>query len=325
MRVSVTDRCNYRCLYCMPESGVEWRSPQSILTYEEIVRIVRLGADLGVTKVRLTGGEPLVRSGICRLIEAVARIDGIDDLSLTTNGALLGSMAMDLRRAGLQRVNVSLDTLQPERFRKITRFGSLNQVLAGIEAAEGAGLTPIKINAVVIRGFNDDEIPAISALTREHAWHVRFIELMPVGTEEACLPGVCDGSSRGQAFVSAAEIRQRIVQELGELTPASGAPVGNGPASYYTLAGAKGTVGFISAISEHFCARCNRLRLTADGNLRPCLMADGEIDLKTPMRAGASDAELTALFLAAIVAKPERHHLIENEHPLSRMMAQIGG
>jgi cyclic pyranopterin phosphate synthase len=234
-------------------------------------------------------------------------------------------MAGDLRQAGLQRVNVSLDTLQPERFRKITRYGNLKQVMAGIEAAERAGLTPIKINAVVVRGFNDDEIPAISALTQQHDWHVRFIELMPVGTEEACLPGVCDGSSRGQAFVSASEMRERIEQELGVLAPASKAPVGNGPASYYSLTGASGTVGFISAISEHFCFRCNRLRLTADGNLRPCLMADGEIDLKTPMRAGACDADLEALILEAVAAKPERHHLVENEHPLSRTMAQIGG
>ncbi len=325
MRVSVTDRCNYRCLYCLPESGVVWKPPDSILSYEEIVRIVRVGTRLGVSKVRLTGGEPLVRSGITRLVEELAHVDGVDDLSLTTNGALLGHLAADLRQAGLQRVNVSLDTLQPDRFHKITRYGDLQQVLAGIVAAERAGLEPIKINTVVVRGFNDDEVPAIAALTQLHPWHVRFIELMPVGTEEACLPGVCDGSSRGPAFVSAEEMKLKIEQELGSLAPAARAPVGNGPALYYHLPGGTGSVGFISAISDHFCSRCNRLRLTADGNLRPCLMADGEIDVKTPMRAGASDDEIEALIAAAVAAKPERHRLGENEHPLGRMMAQIGG
>lgn len=325
LRVSVTDRCNFRCLYCMPETGTDWKSHESILRYEEIIRIVRAASTLGISKVRLTGGEPLVRAGIESLVASLAELPGIDDLSLTTNGALLPKFAGPLRRAGLNRVNISLDTLRPDRFRTMTRRGELQQALDGIRAAEEAGLVPIKINMVVVRGVNDDEVADIASLTLEHAWHVRFIELMPVGSEEGCLPGVCDGSSRGQAFISAAEIRSRLQSELGVLTPVAGAVVGNGPASYFRLAGAGGSVGFISAVSEHFCSRCNRLRLTADGFLRPCLMADGEIDLRTPLRAGATDEALVSLVAEAVAAKPERHHIGEHQRPLARHMAQIGG
>ena len=279
----------------MPESGPDWKSHDSILRYEEIVRVVRAATSLGISKVRLTGGEPLVRAGIETLVADLAALPGIDDLSLTTNGALLPKHAESLRRAGLQRVNISLDTLRPDRFRALTRRGNLQQALDGIRAAEEAGLAPIKVNMVVVRGMNDDEVSDIARLTLENRWHVRFIELMPVGSEEGCLPGVCDGSSRGQAFVSAAEIRERVQAELGPLSPVSTGVIGNGPASYYRLEGALGSVGFISAVSEHFCARCNRLRLTADGFLRPCLMADGEIDLRTPLRRGATDQELVDL------------------------------
>ncbi len=325
LRVSVTDRCNFRCLYCMPEGGFAWKTRDEILTYEEIVRLVRVASELGLSKVRLTGGEPLVRYGVVDLVRSLAALPGVDDLSLTTNGALLSRYAKGLREAGLLRINVSLDTLVPERFAQITRRGHLNEVLAGIAAAEAAGLEPIKLNTVVVRGFNDDEVAEIARLTLAKPWHVRFIELMPVGSEEGCLPGVCDGSSRGQSFVPVAEMKQHIQTVLGDLVPDVARVPGNGPARYYRLDGALGSVGFISAVSEHFCDRCNRLRLTADGALRPCLMADGETDLRTPLRTGASDAELKELFAQSVAAKPERHHLGEHERPLGRAMAQIGG
>jgi GTP 3',8-cyclase len=307
LRVSVTDRCNYRCLYCMPEDGFVWKTHNEILSYEEIIRLVRVASELGISKVRLTGGEPLVRGGVVDLVRSLAALPLVDDLSLTTNGALLTRYARDLKAAGLQRINVSLDTLNPERFTHITRRGRLEEVLAGIAAAEDAGLVPIKLNTVVVRGFNDDEVAEIARLTLTKPWHVRFIELMPVGSEEGCLPGVCDGSSRGQSFVPVAEMRERIQAALGELAVDAPRVPGNGPARYYKLAEAQGSVGFISALSEHFCDRCNRLRLTADGALRPCLMADGEIDLRTPLRSGASDSELKDLIAQSVAAKPERH------------------
>jgi cyclic pyranopterin phosphate synthase len=325
LRVSVTDRCNFRCLYCMPEGGFVWKTHNEILNYEEIVRLVRVASDLGLSKVRLTGGEPLVRYGVVDLVRSLAALPGVDDLSLTTNGALLTRYARELKAAGLQRINISLDTLVPERFAHITRRGCLEEVLAGITAAEAAGLEPIKLNTVVVRGFNDDEVADIARLTLTKPWHVRFIELMPVGSEEGCLPGVCDGSSRGQSFVPVAEMRERIQSVLGEFVPDPPRVRGNGPAHYYRLNGALGSVGFISAVSEHFCDRCNRLRLTADGALRPCLMADGETDLRTPLRSGASDAQLRELIAQSVASKPDRHHLGEHQRPLGRAMAQIGG
>jgi cyclic pyranopterin phosphate synthase len=325
LRVSVTDRCNFRCLYCMPDGGFVLKTHKEILSYEEIARLVRVASELGVSKVRLTGGEPLVRYGVVDLVRSLASLPGVDDLSLTTNGALLPRYARGLKEAGLQRINVSLDTLIPERFTHITRRGCLEEVMAGIAAAETAGLEPIKLNTVVVRGFNDDEVAEIARLTLTKPWHVRFIELMPVGSEEGCLPGVCDGSSRGHSFVPVAEMRQRIEAALGALVPDPSTIPGNGPARYYRLDGAMGSVGFISAVSEHFCDRCNRLRLTADGALRTCLMADGETDLRTPLRSGAGDDELRALIIRSVAEKPERHHLGEHQRPLGRAMAQIGG
>jgi len=309
----------------MPETGIHWQPPQEILRYEEIGAVVQAAAALGITKVRLTGGEPLVRADIIKLVAALAAVPGIDDLSLTTNGALLARYARPLREAGLHRINVSLDTMDPLQFRRITRFGHLEDVLRGLAAAEAAGLESIKVNTVVIRGFNDGEVADIAGLTLQHPWHVRFIELMPVGSEEGCLPGVCDGGSGGQAFVPVAEIRQRIQEKWGELLPAGQALAGNGPASYYRLAQARGSIGFIGAVSEAFCEHCNRLRLTADGHLRPCLLADGEIDLKTPLRQGADQEGLKQLIAQAVAAKPYRHRLGEHLPPKGRAMAQIGG
>jgi cyclic pyranopterin phosphate synthase len=325
LRVSVTDRCNFRCLYCMPEGGFAWKTRDQILTYEEIIRLVRVASEIGVSKVRLTGGEPLVRGDVVDLVRALASLPAVDDLSLTTNGALLTRYARGLKDAGLQRINVSLDTLVPERFAHITSRGRLEGVLEGITAAAEVGLEPIKLNTVVVRGFNDDEVADIARLTLTKPWHVRFIELMPVGSEEGCLPGVCDGSSRGRSFVPVAEMREKVQAVLGELVPDSPMAAGNGPARYYRLDGALGSVGFISAVSELFCDRCNRLRLTADGALRPCLLADGETDLRTPLRSGASDAQLKELIAQSVAAKPERHHLSEHQRPLGRAMTQIGG
>jgi cyclic pyranopterin phosphate synthase len=319
LRISVTDRCNLRCIYCMPEEGVPWRSHQKVLRYEEIETIVQAAADLGISKVRLTGGEPLVRLGIVDLVRMLARIPGIDDLAMTTNGILLARYAEELAEAGLHRVNISLDTLDPARFRRITRRGDLADVLAGIEAARQAGLRPIKINTVVIRGLNDDEVVDLARKTLEASWwNIRFIELMPVGDGELM------DTAWEEQVVTAQESREQIEAALGKLEPVK-MRVGSGPARYYRLPGAEGTLGFITPISEHFCYKCNRLRLTADGQLRPCLLSDQEIDLRTPLREGADADEIQALIVEGINRKPMRHHLQEHVRPEERAMSEIGG
>jgi cyclic pyranopterin phosphate synthase len=299
----------------MPPEGVPYRSHEEILRYEEIELIVRAAASLGISKVRLTGGEPLVRLGFVELVRMLARTPGIDDLAMTTNGTLLARYAAELAEAGLKRVNVSLDTLQPERFRQITRRGDLATVFEGIAAAREAGLVPLKINTVVVRGLNDDEVVDFARLALEGDWHVRFIELMPLGTNIAWA---------GDGYVSVGEVRRQIEDTLGELVAAK-VGVGNGPARYYRLPEAAGTIGFISPVSEHFCYQCNRLRLTADGRLRPCLLSDYEIDLRIPLRQGAGLTEIRELFIRSIRAKPERHHLDESVAPRERAMSEIGG
>ncbi len=316
LRVSVTDRCNLRCVYCMPEGGVAQIPHQDILRYEELERIVRVAVGMGINHVRLTGGEPLVRSGIVELVTALAAIPGLDDLSMTTNGTLLARYADALAQAGLRRVNISLDTLDPKRFRQTTRLGTLAEVLAGRKAALRAGLRPVKINTVVIRGLNDDEVVELARQTFQPDWHLRFIEVMPLGS------GV---HWAGDGVVPSAEIRARIAAAWGELTPVRG-KTGVGPARYYRLPHAEGTLGFISAISEHFCHACNRLRLTSDGQILPCLMSNQSVDLKTPLRAGVDDATLQEIFEQAIRAKPRGHHLTEGILPLNvRPMSGIGG
>jgi len=302
----------------MPPEGVPWRPHGEILCYEEIETVVRAAAELGISKVRLTGGEPLVRLGIVDLVRSLARIPGIDDLAMTTNGILLSRYAEALAGAGLQRVNVSLDTLRPQRFRRITRLGRMEDVLDGMEAARRAGLEPIKINTVVIRGMNDDEVADFAQKTVEAGWNVRFIEPMPVGN------GVLADGEWRERVVTGREIRQQIEAALGELEPAK-MSAGSGPARYYRLPGAKGTLGFITPISEHFCYRCNRLRLTADGQLRPCLLSDQEIDLRTPLRQGADVAQIKGLLLKGIESKPMQHHLDEHKRPENRVMSEIGG
>ena len=318
LRVAVTDRCNLRCTYCMPAEGVSLCAHDEILRYEEITTIVRAAAELGIHKVRLTGGEPLVRLGIVDLVRELAGIPGVDDLAMTTNGILLPQFAEPLKEAGLQRVNISLDTLRPERYRQMTRHGRLEDALAGIEVALCAGLSPVKINAVVIRGVNDDEVADLARKTVDADWHLRFIEWMPVGGDAPA------GEAWQDGVVTTPEIRDRIEGALGPLEPAA-VQAGAGPARYYRVHGAEGTIGFISPLSEHFCGQCNRLRLTADGRLRPCLFSSHEIDLRTPLRSGAGRIEIKALLEQGIACKPQQHHLEEHQGVQDRAMSQIGG
>jgi len=311
LRISVTDRCNLRCLYCMPPEGVPRIPHSEILSYEEIRTVVRAAAELGINKIRLTGGEPLVRAELPKLIHMLSQIEGIQELSLTTNGTILKKNALEFKQAGLSRVNVSLDTLKADKFRYITRLGALEDVLEGIKAAKEAGFEPVKINTVVMRGINDDEIRDFARMTYKEGCHVRFIELMP-------FKGVAE-------FVPSIELRQHI-SLLGKLEPCVSI-TGNGPAMYYRLAGAKGTIGFISPLTElSFCSRCNRMRLTPDGKLRPCLLGEDEIDLKLPLRNNATMDKLKRLILKAVASKPEHHHLMgDNIRLVNRKMSQIGG
>jgi cyclic pyranopterin phosphate synthase len=322
LRVSVTDRCNLRCVYCMPEQGVPFVPHQEILTLEEIARIIRVAAGMGLRRVRLTGGEPLVRKGIVNLVRWVSETPGIEDISLTTNAALLASCAHELAAAGLKRVNVSLDTLRPQRFREITRRGDLANVMAGIAAARDAGLSPVKLNVVVMREVNDDEIVDIARTTLEEDWQVRFIELMPFMEEqETCIRD----TFLTLGFVPSREVKRQIEEALGPL-PAAETGTGGGPAKYYRLLGARGLIGFISPLSEdQFCAACNRMRLTADGKIRPCLLTDHEVDVKETLRGGGSDDELRQRILEALNGKPDAHHLGDGNRPRRRKMAQIGG
>jgi len=315
LRVSVTDKCNLRCVYCMPESGLPWLERNELLSYEEIVAIVRAAASAGVRAVRLTGGEPLVRRNLERLIEGIAAVPGIEDIALSTNAVLLEEQLPALVAAGLRRVNISLDTLREDRFEQIARRPGLASVLRGIDAAIAGGLMPVKLNCVIMRGVNDDEIEAFAELTRERAIYVRFIEVMPVRENLDLQAGT---------YLSSDDILERV-RRIGSLEPASGPP-GNGPARYFAFANAPGAIGVISPLSHDYCERCNRVRLSADGRLRLCLFGDQHVDLRTPLRAGASTEELASLLRAAMHIKPERHHLKLGESS-SRMRAfsEIGG
>ena len=312
LRVSVTDFCNLNCVYCSEEPVP--RLPMSeILTYEEIGRLISVASAIGITKVRFTGGEPFLRPQFSKLVAMTAKTPGIDDISATTNGTLLARYAGELKEAGLNRVNVSLDTLRPDRFKQITRSDSLEQVIAGIELADRVGLTPVKINMVVMRGKNDDEIVDFARKTIENGWNIRYIEDMPFGNP----------ANGVDSMVSAREIQKRI-EVLGRLEPC-GTKRGNGPARYFRFPNASGTIGFISPVTEHFCGTCNRLRITADGHLRPCLLDDDEIDVKEALRSGASDDELRELIEQAVSVKRERHHLNEGQRAPVKSMRQIGG
>jgi cyclic pyranopterin phosphate synthase len=315
LRVSVTDKCNLRCVYCMPESGLPWLGRDEILSYEEIVEIVRAAASVGVRSIRLTGGEPLIRRELSRLVAALAEIPGIEDIALSTNGMLLEEQIGELAAAGLRRVNLSLDTLRADRFEAIARRPGLDLVLRGLDAAIRAGLAPVKLNCVIMRGQNDDELLDFAMLTKDRPIFVRFIEVMPVHENL---------EMQRDAYVSSDEILERI--SAGAQLQAVPGPQGNGPARYFAFPGAIGAVGVISPLSHDYCNTCNRVRLTADGRLRLCLFGDHALDLRTPLRAGASTHELAALLESAMLIKPARHHLRLGE-TASRMRAfsEIGG
>ncbi|MGE5573775.1 MAG: GTP 3',8-cyclase MoaA [Bacteroidota bacterium] len=321
LRVSVTDKCNLRCVYCMPEEGIVPRSHDEILRIEEIVRVIRVATGLGINKIRVTGGEPLVRKGVVDLVRMVAAIPGVQDLSMTTNATLLRYHARDLAKAGLRRVNVSLDTLRPDVYAKITRRGDIRTALEGIAAAEVAGLRPLRLNAVVVRGMNDGEIEDLARLTLTHAWDVRFIEFMPFWG---------NGGSLGPSqVVPIEEIRGRVVDLGPQPCSACQPPGGAGPATYLRLPGAMGRVGFISREGDGFCVRCNRLRLTADGKLLPCLLAGLALDLRGALRGGAGDDDIAALIRKAVALKPESGAVRGDGGTCSRRVApplsDIGG
>ena len=314
LRISLTDHCNLRCVYCMPEDMV-FRPNAEMMQDDELLLLVRLFASLGIDKIRLTGGEPTVRAHIVPLVREIASTPGIRTVTMTTNGILLGKLAKPLKEAGLQRVNISLDTLDPGKFRRLTRWGTFEQVWEGIRAAEEAGLTPIKINAVVVRGYNEKDVVDLAQLTFEHNWQVRFIEMMPfAGATEL----------QQTQVVTTREIIERIEQGLGKLEAVRDGEL-DGEARIYRLPGAKGEVGFISTVSMPFCASCTRARLTADGKLRLCLLREKEVDLLTPLREGASPADLRRMILDGIWQKPWGHGLAEGSVPLNRVMSEIGG
>jgi len=319
MRISVTDRCNLRCIYCMPVGGLPPIEHKEILRYEEIAQIISTAARVGVKKIRITGGEPLVRRNIPHLVKLIREIGCIRDVSLTTNGILLERYADALAEAGLNRINVSLDSLRPDRYREITRGGDLKAVFRGLQAAEKAGLNPVKINMVPIRGVNDDEISDFSRMTLGSPYQVRFIEFMPFGLRETWAT---------EKFIPSEEIRS-VAEKIGTLRPVVMKKAG--PARYFKYGGAAGVLGFISPLSNHFCGECNRLRLTADGKLRPCLFSETEIDIRSALRSGASDAEIERLIRLSIEVKPEGHNMqigntkIRSFREQTRQMSKIGG
>lgn len=314
LRISLTDRCNFRCVYCMPEDML-FRPQSDLMQDDEVLYFVRLFADLGFDKFRLTGGEPTVRPHLVNLVRDIVAIHGVKSLSMTTNGVVLKRYAQSLAAAGLQRVNISLDTLDPKKFEMLTRRDSFQEVWGGIIAAEDAGLTPIKLNIVVVLGHNDDEVVDLARLTLEHDWQVRFIEMMPFG-------GATD-FQRNQV-VTAGDVKERIEAETGLLEAVNGGSL-DGEARLYKLPGGLGTVGFIASVTQPFCASCSRARLTADGRLRLCLLREDEEDLLTPLRSGASEVEMRQLVQKALWRKPWGHGLAEGDVALNRVMSEIGG
>jgi cyclic pyranopterin phosphate synthase len=315
LRISVTDRCNFRCVYCIPED-IEWLPRASLLTFEEITRLARIAVGCGVRKLRITGGEPLLRKDVPELIAALGEIPGVEDLAITTNGTELGRLAWRLSAAGLRRVNVSLDSLDRANFARLAQRDALPDVLAGIDAAERAGLAPISINCVAIRGANDHEAVDFARLARDRGFEVRFIEFMPLE----------HGHRWGEhALVPGRELRERI-ESVFPLAPSPDQDP-HAPAKDWVFAdGAPGSVGFIDSVTAAFCSTCNRIRLTADGKLRTCLFSLREHDLLTPLRAGASDAELAQLLVAAVATKELKHHITDGLFVKpDRTMSQIGG
>jgi len=312
LRISVTDRCNFRCVYCMPKEGLAWLPKSDILSYEEIAEIVSQLAPEGLRRLRITGGEPTIRPNLDELIRQLRAVPGVEDIALSTNGVRLAAVAELYAEAGLDRVNISADSLRPERIARIARRDLGFDPVVAARAAEAAGLAPIKMNVVVIRGVNDDEIVDFARLTLDHAWHVRFIELMPVG------------DMRDLTFehvVPSSEVLERVAS-IGALTPVEGPRGGNGPAAYHRLEGAAGSIGVITPMTHTYCGSCNRVRLTADGRLRTCLFGDHEVDLRTPLRAAQP---LAPLFARALEEKPREHGLLKLQVGGLRALSQVGG
>ena len=319
LRVSVTDRCNMRCVYCVPEGGAPLVTHGDLLSYEEIVRVVRVGVSVGIRTVRLTGGEPLMRRGIVDLVAGLAEIQGLEDLAMTTNATGLWRSAPLLKAAGLSRVNISLDSLDPATFAAITRGGDLAEVLRGIDAALENGLTPVKLNCVPLRGLNDGEIPAMLEFIKDRPVHLRFIELMPMGWNDAWF---------SERFVPASELMARVeslAAAAGLRVSPAAVVAGQGPATYLRIEGYQGKVGFISPITAHFCSRCTRMRLTSLGKLSPCLASGAEIDVRSELRAGCTDERLAEMFQEAADLKPVRHSMECAAGLDSRLMSRIGG
>ncbi|MFL5638439.1 MAG: GTP 3',8-cyclase MoaA [Gemmatimonadaceae bacterium] len=312
LRISVTDRCNFRCLYCMPAAGLEWLPKSDILSYEEIAQVVSELAPLGLRRLRITGGEPTLRPDLDVLVRMLRAIPGIEDISLSTNGVRLPTLARSLKAAGLDRVNMSADSLRVDRIRAISRRTTDFDPIAAAAAAEHAGLAPIKINVVVMRGINDDEVDDFARLTLDHEWHVRFIELMPVGEMR---------DLTWDHVVPSEEILRRL-EAMAPLTPTEGPPRGNGPAKYFRFVVARGKIGIITPMSHTYCGSCNRVRLTADGRLRTCLFGDDEVDLRTPLRAGIP---LEPFFRSALISKPKEHQLLQMRVGGLRALSQVGG
>lgn len=316
LRISLTDHCNLRCQYCTPQEGRIKLANEELLSYEEILRVVRLAVSLGIEKVRLTGGEPLVRRDVLAFIKALAEIPGLTDIRLTTNGVLLADYAEALQKAGINKLNISLDTLRPERFQQITGVDAFARVWAGISRARELGFSPIKLNVVALKGINDDEFIDFARLTFAEPFQIRFIEFMPIGDSALWDKG---------KYISSQEIME-LLKPLGPLEPVSAKRM-DGPARIFRLAGAAvGTIGFISPISHHFCDRCNRLRLTSEGRLRSCLLSDQETDLKARLRNGATDAEIRELILVTILNKPKGHSISpDGLGTCHGQMSRIGG
>jgi len=307
LRISVTDRCNLRCIYCMPEDGIDDKGHSKILSYEDIIKIVRTGVKLGIKKVRITGGEPLVRKGLDSLIYALSKL-GLEEITMTTNGVLLSKLGKKLKESGLDRVNISLDTLNKKNYERITRRDHFDDVKAGIETALKLELSPVKINVVVIKGFNDNEIDDFVELSRRKNLHIRFIEYMPLGFDIS-----------KEKFYSSEKIKEYISEKYNLY---SAQIEGSGPAKYYKVEEAKGSIGFISAISNNFCANCNRLRLTADGKIKPCLGNNIEVKIADRM----SEDDIINAYKKAVELKPVSHNLNFNHNSnFCRSMSQIGG
>jgi cyclic pyranopterin phosphate synthase len=317
LRVSLTDHCNLRCVYCMPLSGLRFARADELLSTAELERVARAAVAVGFRKIRLTGGEPTLRPDLVEIVERLARLPGLRDLAMTTNGILLPRLAARLASAGLRRINIHIDTLHPGRLQRLMRFGTVDEIWAGIEAAEAVGLRPIKLNVVVVRGYNDEDVVELARLTQGREWHVRFIELMPLGGGECARVAVSQ-------YVSNKDVRLRIEEALGLLAPLPDQHPSDESQNFHLRDGA-GVIGFISPVSRPYCSNCSRMRLTADGKFHLCLLNDDEIDLRQVLRSGADETAIQQLLLRAVAAKPTGHHLARGISTADRSMYQLGG